>query len=147
MPKKKHSGNNDLALSYRVDRLPRRMRRDVVLRRMAAFITRGEGLPESWQITLRWKNSPRQAWREDEFQTAISESRQGFVSLVLGRIRRDMGNVREIERNIERLIEGGEEKRGRKKRRKAKRRGKVRRGRNVRNGQTTKRKKRRVRKG
>jgi hypothetical protein len=95
---KKHSGNNDLALSYRVDRLPRRMRRDVVLRRMAAFITRGEGLPESWEITLRWQNSPKQPWREDEFQTAISESRQGFVSLVLGRIRRDIAALPEVKR-------------------------------------------------
>jgi len=88
--RKPHSGNNDLALSYRVDKLPRkRVSKKVFFRRLIRFITHGEGLPESWEVTLRWRNSPKSEWREGEFQEAVNDSREGFNKVVLGRLRRD----------------------------------------------------------
>lgn len=87
--RKKHSGNMDIALSYRIDNLPHPVRKSEVLERMIRFITTGEGLPSEWEISLRWRNSVKSEWREAEFMEAINDSREGFNSLVLRRLRRD----------------------------------------------------------
>lgn len=86
--KRKKRTKNDIALSYRVE-LPRPVKKTVVLRRMIRFITSGEELPDNWEITLRWRNSRKSKWREDEFQNAMADSRDAFAKLVLKRLRRD----------------------------------------------------------
>lgn len=87
--KKAHSGNMDIALGYRVDALPGRIRRAEFFNTLIAFVEDGEELPEGWKITLRWKNSAKSKWREDEFMNAIASSREGFNKLVVRRLRRD----------------------------------------------------------
>jgi hypothetical protein len=103
MAKKPHSGNNDLALSYRIESLPRRVKRTTVLTRMIQFITTGRALPEDWSIILRWQNKEDGPWREDEFQNAVSESREGFNGLVQGRLERDRAVVRQSTRSRRRV--------------------------------------------
>jgi hypothetical protein len=91
--RKKHSGNMDIALSYRIDKLPRPLKKRVFLNRLISFIDRGDELPRGWLITLRWRNSKKSKWREDEFENAISESREGFVKLVRRRLVRDRSEL------------------------------------------------------
>ena len=97
MSAKKHSGNKDIALSYRFDVLPGPVRKSEVFSRLIGYIRDGTELPDNWLVTLRWRNSPKQDWREDEFQTAISESREGFLKVVLVRLLRDREGVPKIE--------------------------------------------------
>ena len=87
--KKKHSGSKDIALSYRIESLPRRVKKSTFYKTLLRYIRTGEPLPEGWEVTLRWRNSKKQAWREAEFMEAISDSREGFNSLVARRLRRD----------------------------------------------------------
>lgn len=92
---KKHSGNMDIALSYRIDKLPRRrpVSKREFFRRTIAFIDKGQDFPRGWRITLRWRNAEDDDWREDEFRKAISESREGFVKLVRRRLVRDRSEL------------------------------------------------------
>jgi hypothetical protein len=83
-------------------------------------------LPPGLQVTWQWQNSPTQDWREEDFETVVSESNatrsSGFVRLMLGRIRRDAAaagvdlerpelreateeEIEEIEEEIERTEE------------------------------------------
>lgn len=89
--KKSHSGSNDLALSYRVNSTPKGkpFRKSEFFRRTMRFITHGEPLPRGLEVTLRWRNSKNAEWREDKFENAINDSREGFNKLVLGRLKRD----------------------------------------------------------
>lgn len=88
--KKPHSGNMDVALSYRIDSLPKgTVSKKEFFMRTKRFITHGEDLPAGWKITLRWRNAKNAAWREDRFENAINDSRPGFNKLVLRRLRRD----------------------------------------------------------
>jgi hypothetical protein len=91
--KKPHSGNMDIALAYRFDMLPGPVLKSEVFSRLVGFIRDGVELPDNWRATLRWRNSPKQDWREDEFQNSITESREGFRKLVLGRLLRDAAGI------------------------------------------------------
>lgn len=88
--KKKHSGNMDIALSYRADTVPAGTKRSHLILAMLNFIENAEELPDGFNVTLRWQNNPKHKWREGEFMTAISESREGFVKLVKRRLERDL---------------------------------------------------------
>lgn len=79
----------DISLSYRIDKLPRPVPKRQFLNRLIRFIDTGDDLPKDWRIILRWQNSPKQEWREDQFESAISDSREGFVKLVRRRLVRD----------------------------------------------------------
>jgi len=83
----------DIALAYRFDVLPGPVLKSEVFSRLVGFIRDGVELPDNWRVTLRWRNSPKQDWREDEFQNSITESREGFRKLVLGRLLRDAAGI------------------------------------------------------
>jgi hypothetical protein len=81
-------------MSYRIDSLPGgHMKKADVFQAMYDAARMEAPLPEGMQVTWQWQNTPTQDWREEDFETVVSESNatrsSGFVNLMLGRIRRD----------------------------------------------------------
>jgi len=91
---KKRKGN-EVAMAYRIESLPGRVRKDVFLQTLINFLE-GEisALPPGWDVTWIWRNSKKQDTREDTFENAISNSRPSFMTLMLRRLRRDLGALR-----------------------------------------------------
>jgi hypothetical protein len=89
-PKKGHSGNDDIAIGYYVKNIPRGVSKVRFYATLIRFIDEGIELPESWKIMLKWKNSKKSKVREDEFQSAINDSREGFNKIVRRRLERDL---------------------------------------------------------
>lgn len=86
MPRKTNK-NNPLQVRMRARSLPKGTTPKKYLQRLIQHITEGRPLPESWDVEIGWRNPETKIgrtrkWRYDGFEDAISDSREGFVSLI-----------------------------------------------------------------
>lgn len=88
---KKRSTNRDyVAFRYRVDALPGPVSKERLLATLIESAETGSGrLPNGWSVTWEWQNKKSGIWRSDDFETAIANSRAGFLLLMARRLRRD----------------------------------------------------------
>ena len=85
MPRK-NNDNNPLQIRLRAISLPR-VKPQTYYRRLMQVITEGRPLPESWNVELHWRNPNvkhglTKRWRKDDFESAVSDSRDGFNMLL-----------------------------------------------------------------
>lgn len=93
---------DDLSFAYRVEGAGRK-KRSTVLRLMARAIDEPGLLDEhGLTVTWKWRNTPAQDMREDDFDSAVEGSRSGFVGLMRGRIARDLARVLDVEQRNKR---------------------------------------------
>jgi len=96
--RKRTAKDNDIAMAYRIDALPGRVPKFIFLQTLIDFLN-GEisELPKGWKVTWLWRNSAKSKVRYDTFQRTIANSREGFMTLMLRRLRRDLEKVRVFE--------------------------------------------------
>lgn len=92
MPRK-NNDNNPLQVKLKAKSLPRGLSPKRYYQRLAQFITEGRSLPESWEVDVYWRNPGTKhgltkRWRSDDFESAVSDSREGFNALLLDAIYR-----------------------------------------------------------
>jgi len=95
MPRKDNR-KNPLQLSLRARSLPKGVTPRKYYARLLDHIRYGEPLPSSWDVEIGWRNPRTRAgrtrrWQFDNFEDAIADSREGFVSLVAGILRQKLG--------------------------------------------------------
>lgn len=86
MPRKDNS-NNPLQIRLRARSLPKGVSPKRYLQRLIKHMTEGQPLPESWDVELGWRNPKTKhgmtrKWRYDDFESAVSDSREGFNALL-----------------------------------------------------------------
>jgi len=85
---RKNNDNNPIKLSLRVNSLPKNITPKRYYSRLIQFITDGRELPKSWNVEIGWRNPKThhgltRLWRWDDFESAVSDSREGFNSILL----------------------------------------------------------------
>ena len=85
MPRKDNSDNPVRIRVYAVS-LPKRVTPKLYLQRLINVIDGRATMPPTWDVRLEWQN-PRSSGitrfvREDDFESAVTESREGFNSIV-----------------------------------------------------------------
>ena len=85
MPRK-NNDKNPLQIKLRVESLPR-VSPKRYYQRLLQYITQGRELPENWSIKVAWRNPKTKhgltkRWREDDFESAVDGSRDGFNALL-----------------------------------------------------------------
>lgn len=99
MSKKSKRTRNDISMAFRIDSLPRRIRKQDFFRTLLDFLDGEiEELPEGWEITWRWQNSKKQKWREEEFSSTVGNSRDSFMTLMRRRLQRDLDKLSPAKR-------------------------------------------------
>lgn len=90
---------DDLSFAYRVDGDgARRRKRSNILRLMIRALNEPGLLDEhGLNVTWKWRNTEAQDMREADFDTAVSESRSGFITLMRRRLERDLSRVLDVE--------------------------------------------------
>lgn len=92
MPRKDNS-RNPLQLKLRARSLPKRVTPRQYFARLMEHIRFGTPLPESWDVEVGWRNPGTRAgrtkrWQFDNFEDAVSDSREGFNALLYDAIER-----------------------------------------------------------
>ena len=86
MPRKDNK-NNPLQIRIRAVSLPKGVTPEKYHERLLAVIHEGAALPRGWNVEIHWRNPSTKVgatkqWRSDDFESAIDESRSGFVAAV-----------------------------------------------------------------
>jgi len=89
MPRK-NNDNNPLQIRLRVESLPKSVKPKAYFRRLIQFITEGRELPPAWDVRVMWRNPKTKhygynrswKWQEGDFETVVSDSREGFNALL-----------------------------------------------------------------
>jgi hypothetical protein len=86
MPRKNNK-NNPLQIRVRARSLPKGVSVKRYLQRLIQHMTEQKPLPESWDVELSWRNPKTKVgltkrWRSDDFESAVSDSREGFNDLL-----------------------------------------------------------------
>jgi hypothetical protein len=95
MPRK-NNDNNPLQIKLRVDSLPKSVTPKRFYQRLMEFIRTGRELPPRWEVSVAWRNpgtkrrpgNTTYKWNSGDFETVVSDSREGFVSLLYGALSR-----------------------------------------------------------
>jgi hypothetical protein len=99
MPRKDNS-KNPLQIKLRARSLPKRVTVETYHRRLLQFIHEGKPLPAGWDVEISWRNpatkhGATKRWRSDDFESAILESRDGFVKAVAVALSRRLRRMEE----------------------------------------------------
>ena len=86
MPRK-NNDKNPLQIRLQTDSLPKSVTPKQYYRRLLEHIVKGTPLPSKWEVNLSWRNpntllGRTKDWQTDDFESAIADSRSGFVSIV-----------------------------------------------------------------
>jgi hypothetical protein len=92
MPRKNNE-NNPLQIKLRAKSLPKSVTPKRYYQRLLQHLTEGKPLPPLWDVELSWRNPKTKQgltkrWRSDDFESAVSDSREGFNMLLHDAIRR-----------------------------------------------------------
>jgi hypothetical protein len=98
MPRK-NNDNNPLQIKLRAKSLPRNLSPRRFYQRLIQVITEGKSLPPSWDVELYWRNPNvkhglTKRWRSDDFESAVSDSRDGFNILLHDALLRKLRKMR-----------------------------------------------------
>ena len=90
---RKDNSRNPLQLSLRARSLPRGVTPKRYFARLMDHVKTGRPLPESWDVEIGWRNpgtasGRTKEWQFDNFEDAVSDSRDGFNSLLYDVLRR-----------------------------------------------------------
>lgn len=99
MPRKDNE-NNPLQIRVRVISLPKSVTPKAFHQRLIQVITEGRSLPWSWQVEVGWRNPGTKhgltkKWRFDDFESAVSDSREGFNMLLHDALMRRLRRIME----------------------------------------------------
>jgi hypothetical protein len=92
---RKDNSKNPLQISMRAISLPRGTSPKKYLTRLLQHIKTGDPLPPSWDVEISWRNpgvhsGRSKNWQTDDFESAVSESSDGFNSIVAEAIHRKL---------------------------------------------------------
>ena len=96
MPRK-NNDNNPLQIRLKARSLPRNLSPKRYYQRLLEHMSEGRPLPRSWEVDIGWRNpgtkhGRTKKWQYDNFEDAVSDSREGFNFLlrdaILRRLRR-----------------------------------------------------------
>jgi len=97
MPRK-NNDNNPLQIRLRVKSLPKSVTPKKLYQRLIENIREGRPLPPLWDVELWWRNPKTKhgltkTWRSDDFESAVSDSREGFNMLLFDALSRKLRKV------------------------------------------------------
>jgi len=98
MPRKTNR-NNPLQIALRAKSLPKGVTPKKYFGRLLDHIRFGTPLPSSWDVVVGWRNPGTKSgrtkrWQFDEFEDAVSDSREGFNALLYDVIERKFRGAR-----------------------------------------------------
>jgi hypothetical protein len=84
---RKNNDNNPLQIRLRVNSLPKRVTPEMFHRRLIEVLKGKRDLPPLWDVEIGWRNPGTKhgltkKWRYADFETAVSDSREGFNVLL-----------------------------------------------------------------
>jgi hypothetical protein len=84
---RKNNDNNPLQIKVRVNSLPKSVSPKRFLQRLMEHIKDDRPLPSLWDVEVGWRNPGTKygltkKWRYDDFESAVSDSREGFNALL-----------------------------------------------------------------
>lgn len=96
---RKNNDNNPLQVRLRARSLPKNLKPLRYYQRLMQFIKDGTALPSSWDVEIGWRNPKTKyghtrVWRYDNFEDAVSDSREGFNALVYDALARQLRRFR-----------------------------------------------------
>jgi len=85
---RKNNDNNPLQIKLRVNSLPKRVTPEIFYTRLIEAIQGKRDLPPLWDVEIGWRNPGTRygltrEWRYADFETVVSDSREGFNMLLL----------------------------------------------------------------
>ena len=99
---RKNNDNNPLQVRLRVDSLPKTVTPEIFHKRLIQFITEGRELPYRWEVRVGWRNPGTKhgltkKWRYADFETAVSDSREGFNMLLHDALLRRLRRIQSLQ--------------------------------------------------
>lgn len=97
MPRKNNE-NNPLQVRLKAKSLPKNLSPERYYARLMQVISEGRPLPESWDVEIHWRNpgtkhGVTKRWRSDDFESAVSDSREGFNALLYDALSRRLRQI------------------------------------------------------